>query len=106
MSENIGARLGGSSYGLGTRIWTVAGIPHHGHTGALMDYRNILMYIPGLDISIAMHTHQVHPGWFPLTDDVFEYVVDNFTEKHVNKLPRFMWEGESRWTEYERNVRW
>jgi len=106
MSENIGARLGGSNYGLGTRIWTVAGIPHHGHTGALMDYRNILMYIPSLDISIAMHTHQVHSGWFPLTDDVFEYVVDNFTEKRVNKLPRFMWEGESRWTEYERNARW
>jgi D-alanyl-D-alanine carboxypeptidase len=96
MGVNYGARLGGQNYGLGTRIWTVGGIRHYGHTGSLMNYRNILMYIPELDISIAMHTHEAHAGWFPLTDSVFEHVVANFTDQVVKRLPHFMWAGETR----------
>lgn len=96
MGVNYGAQVGGQNYGLGTRIWTIGGIRHYGHTGNLMNYRNILMYIPELDISIAMHTHEPHASWFPLIDSVFDYVVENFTDQMVKRLPEFMWRGETR----------
>jgi CubicO group peptidase (beta-lactamase class C family) len=78
LNDNIGARHGGQNYGLGTRIWNISGIPHHGHTGSLMNYRGILMYIPGMDITIAAHTHDLHDNWFNLVDEIFMYVVENF----------------------------
>ena len=78
MSVNIGARHGGQNYGLGTRIWTAGGIRHHGHTGTLMNYRSILMYVPGSDLSIAIHAHDTHNNWFNLVDDLFVYVMENF----------------------------
>jgi len=78
LSVNIGARFGGQNYGLGTRIWTAGGIRHHGHTGTLMNYRSILMYVPGSDLSIAIHAHDTHNNWFNLVDDLFTYVMENF----------------------------
>ena len=78
LSVNIGARHGGQNYGLGTRIWTAGGIPHHGHTGTLMNYRSILMYVPGSDLTIAIHAHDTHNNWFNLVDDLFMYVMENF----------------------------
>jgi D-alanyl-D-alanine carboxypeptidase len=86
----------GSNYGLGTRIWTVAGIRHHGHTGNLMNYRNILMYVPEADIAIAMHTHDPHSNWNTLINQVLIYAVDNFSSNPVKRLPAFVYEGETR----------
>ena len=95
LSENIGESVGGQNYGLGTRIWNIGGIPHHGHTGALMDYRNILMYIPQADLTIAINTHDVHPNWFVLVDEIFEYAVQNFSDGIAKTVP-FIYGAEPR----------
>ena len=95
LSENIGESVGGQNYGLGTRIWDIGGIPHHGHTGALMDYRNILMYIPQADLTIAMHTHDVHSNWFVLVDEIFDYAVQNFSDGLAKPVP-FVYGAEPR----------
>ena len=87
LDVNLGARVGGQNYGLGTRIWFAGGIRHYGHTGSLMDYRNMLMYIPELDISIAVHTHHPHANWFTLVDSIFEQVVASFGSRPVKRLP-------------------
>ena len=78
MLENIGASLGGSDYGLGTRIWNDLGIYHYGHTGSLMDYRNILMHVPDKSISIAIHTNGVHSNWFDLVNQILLTTVNAF----------------------------
>jgi CubicO group peptidase (beta-lactamase class C family) len=73
MITNYGKPLGGQDYGLGTRLWTLNGILHHGHTGAFMDYRSIVIYIPENKMSIAIITHGVHTNWFTLVDDLMLY---------------------------------
>lgn len=85
--ENIGSRHSGPGYGLGTRLWNIGGIPHHGHTGALLDYRNILMYIPRADLTIAIHTHDVHSNWYTLVDAIFEIGVQNFSDGLAKTVP-------------------
>lgn len=75
MIKNYGQPLGGQSYGLGTRLWNLNGILHHGHTGALMDYRSIVIYIPEKKMSIGMITHGVHANWFTLVDDIMLYAM-------------------------------
>jgi CubicO group peptidase (beta-lactamase class C family) len=95
MSENIGETVGGQNYGLGTRIWNIGGIPHHGHTGALMDYRNILMYIPQADLTIAIHANDAHPNWFVLVDEIFDYAVQNFSDGLAKPVP-FVYGAEPR----------
>ena len=92
MNINYGSPVGGQNYGLGTRIWTFAGIQHHGHTGNLMDYRNILMYIPEADISIAMHSHDPHSNWFSLVDAALIYVSNNFSTTMAKRLPAHYYE--------------
>jgi CubicO group peptidase (beta-lactamase class C family) len=96
MSVNYGAQLGGQNYGLGTRIWTVGGVRHHGHTGNLMSYRNILIYIPQIDASIAIHSHESHAAWNSIVDDIFDYVLDNFASTAVKRLPYHLYESETR----------
>jgi CubicO group peptidase (beta-lactamase class C family) len=96
LAINFGASLGGQNYGYGTRIWTIGGIRHYGHTGNLMDYRNILMYIPGHDISIAVHTHQPHASWSALTNTIFNYVLTSFSDQPAKLLPLHMWINEER----------
>jgi CubicO group peptidase (beta-lactamase class C family) len=76
MIKNYGQPLGGQNYGLGTRLWNLNGILHHGHTGALMDYRSIVIYIPEKQMSIGMITHGVHANWFTLVDDIMLYALD------------------------------
>lgn len=78
MTRDLGGAVGGQAYGLGTRLWTRSGIPYHGHTGALMDYRSILMYVPWGDLTIAMATHDVHAGWTSLIYHVFDFAVARF----------------------------
>lgn len=76
MITNYGQPLGGQNYGLGTRLWNLNGILHHGHTGALMDYRSIVIYIPQNKMSIGMMTHGVHANWFTLVDDIMLYAME------------------------------
>ena len=78
MTRDLGGPLGGQAYGLGTRLWTRSGIPYHGHTGALMDYRSIVMYIPSSQVTIAMATHGVHANWFTLVYSIFDFAVNRF----------------------------
>ena len=87
LTEDIGRQHNGPGYGLGTRIWNIGGIPHHGHTGALLDYRNILMYIPEADLTIAIHTHDVHNNWYTLVDAIFEYGVQHFSDGLAKTVP-------------------
>ena len=87
LSENIGHQLGGQSYGLGTRIWNIGGIPHHGHTGALLNYRNIVMYVPDAELTIAIHTNDVHQNWFTLVDAIFDFSVQNFSDGLAKPVP-------------------
>jgi D-alanyl-D-alanine carboxypeptidase len=106
MSVNYGAQLGGQNYGLGTRIWTAGGVRHYGHTGNLMSYRNILMYIPQIDASIAIHSHESHAAWNTIVDDIFDYVLDNFASTAVKRMPYHMYEGETRDDYDERTQRY
>lgn len=87
LNINIGEEFDGQNYGLGTRIWELGGIPHHGHTGALLDYRNILMYIPQADLTVAIHTQEAHSNWFTLVDAIFDYSVQNFSDGLVKPIP-------------------
>lgn len=100
LSDNIGARRGGQNYGLGTRIWNISGVPHHGHTGSLMNYRGIVMYIPSMDITIAAHTHDVHNNWFHLVDEIFMYVVENFDPTGEAPIARMRQFSEDRIGQY------
>jgi len=95
LAENIGDRLGGQNYGLGTRIWNIGGIPHHGHTGSLLNYRNIVMYVPEAELTIAIHTHDVHNGWFSLVDAIFDFSVQNFSDDLAKTVP-FTYGGQPR----------
>lgn len=78
MLENIGATFGGSNYGLGTRIWNDLGIYHYGHTGSLMDYRNILMYVPEKSVAIAVHSNNNHENWIDVANQVLQLTVASF----------------------------
>ncbi len=100
LNDNIGARHGGQNYGLGTRIWNISGIPHHGHTGSLMNYRGILMYIPSMDITIAAHTYDVHNNWFNLVDEIFMYVVENFDPTGDAPIARMRESSQERISQY------
>jgi CubicO group peptidase (beta-lactamase class C family) len=75
MTQDLGGAAGGQAYGLGTRLWIRSGIPYHGHTGSLMNYRSILMYIPSRDVTVAICTHDVHSNWYSLVYDIFDFVV-------------------------------
>jgi len=76
MIKNYGQPLGGQDYGLGTRLWNLNGIIHHGHTGAFMDYRSILIFIPEKKMSIAIITHGTNANWFTLVDDLMLYAYE------------------------------
>ncbi len=74
MLENLGAVFGGSDYGLCTRIWNDLGIYHYGHTGSLMEYRNILMFVHDKQAAIAIHTNAAHENWFDLVNYILAEV--------------------------------
>ena len=77
MVTDYTTHLGGDEYGLGTRMWEDYGIYHLGHTGTLMDYRSVLMYIPEKRVTIALSTNQRHRRWYRLVNgllrDVYWY---------------------------------
>jgi D-alanyl-D-alanine carboxypeptidase len=78
MQKDIGAEKGGDHYGLGMRLWDDFGIKHIGHTGALMGYRSILMYLPEYDITIALTTHHSHYNWYDLVNGVMLEMADYY----------------------------
>ena len=78
MITDYGDAVGGSNYGLGTRLWDDFGIIHYGHTGSLMDYRSIIMYVPEADVSIALSTNDPHPNWFDLVNGVLVVVTNHY----------------------------
>jgi CubicO group peptidase (beta-lactamase class C family) len=78
MITDYGFAVGGSNYGLGTRLWDDFGIVHYGHTGSLMDYRSIIMYVPEADVSIALSTNDPHPNWFDLVNGVLVVVTNHY----------------------------
>jgi len=78
MTQNLGKAVGGQDYGLGTRLWTRSGTPYHGHTGSLMDYRSIVMYVPSGDLTIAMAANGAHDNWTSLIYNIFDFAVARF----------------------------
>lgn len=78
MTRDLGGAVGGQAYGLGTRLWSRSGIPYHGHTGSLMNYRSILMYIPSRGVTVVLSAPGAHANWFTLVYDVFDFAVDAF----------------------------
>lgn len=78
MTVNLGKAVGGQDYGLGTRLWTRYGTPYHGHTGSLMDYRSIVMYVPSEDLTIAMAANGAHGNWLALTYDMLDWALARF----------------------------
>lgn len=78
MIQNYGGVLGGEDYGLGTRLWEEFGIIHYGHTGSLMDYRSVMMYVPSKDISIAISINDPHSNWFDLVNNLLRSTANLF----------------------------
>lgn len=78
MATDYGFALGGDHYGLGTRLWDDNGVVHYGHTGALMDYRSIIMYVPESNVTIALSTNNPHPNWFDLVNGVLVVVANHY----------------------------
>lgn len=78
MQKDFGAEKGGDHYGLGMRMWDDFGIRHIGHTGALMGYRSILMYLPEYDVTIALATHHSHYNWYDLVNGVMLEMADYY----------------------------
>lgn len=78
MQQDLGYEQGGDHYGLGMRMWDDHGIKHFGHTGALMGYRSILMYLPEYETTIALSTHHSHYRWYDLVNDVLLEMADYY----------------------------
>lgn len=78
MQQDIGFEQGGDHYGLGMRMWDDHGIKHLGHTGALMGYRSILMYLPEYNTTVALSTHHSHYRWYDLVNNVLLEMADYY----------------------------
>ncbi len=78
MMQDIGAAYGGSHYGLGMRLWDDNGIQHMGHTGLLMGYRAILMYLPEYETTIALATNDLHYKWKEVVNGVMLEMADYY----------------------------
>lgn len=78
MIRDIGNSVGGDHYGLGMRLWDNNGIIHMGHTGALMGYRAILMYLPEYEVTIALTTNYRHYNWYYLVNGLMMEMADYY----------------------------
>jgi CubicO group peptidase (beta-lactamase class C family) len=78
MLQDYGFTVGGDHYGLGTRLWDDNGYIHHGHTGALMDYRSILMYVPSKNVTIALATNDTHSNWYDLVNGILVKIAGHY----------------------------
>ena len=78
MIRDIGNSVGGDHYGLGMRLWDNNGIIHMGHTGALMGYRAILMYLPEYEVTIALTTNGRHYNWYGLVNGLMMEMADYY----------------------------
>ena len=70
MLKDYGSAFGDTQIGLGTRMWTDFGIFHYGHTGSLMGYRSVLIYIPDKKACFALSTNQSHKKWYDLVNNL------------------------------------
>lgn len=78
MSANYGTLVGGDNYGLGMRLWDDHGIIHLGHTGSLMGYRSILMYLPEYKATLALTTNHSVYNWYDLVNGVLIATADYY----------------------------
>ncbi len=78
MKKDVGFEKGGDHYGLGMRMWDDYGIQHIGHTGSLMGYRSILMYLPEYEVTLAIATHHSHYRWYDLVNEVMVEMADYY----------------------------
>jgi len=78
MQQDIGAEKGGDHYGLGMRLWDDFGIRHIGHTGSLMGYRSILLYLPEYKVTLALSTHHSHYKWYDLVNGLMLEMADYY----------------------------
>lgn len=78
MVQDIGASVGGDHYGLGMRLWDDHGIQHMGHTGSLMGYRSILMYLPEYQATIAISANESVRNWNEVPNGLMMEMADYY----------------------------
>jgi CubicO group peptidase (beta-lactamase class C family) len=78
MTTDWGSAMGGDKYGLGTRIWDDHGILHVGHSGLLMGYRSILLYLPQYKVTLALSANHSHYNWYDLVNGVLLEMADYY----------------------------
>ncbi|MCB0552958.1 MAG: beta-lactamase family protein [Phaeodactylibacter sp.] len=78
MEQDIGASVGGDHYGLGMRLWDDHGIQHMGHTGSLMGYRSILMYLPEYQLTIAISANESVRNWNDVVNGLLMEMADYY----------------------------
>ena len=45
------------------------------------------MYIPEADLTVSIHTHDVHANWFTLVDAIFDLSIQNFSARQAKPIP-------------------
>ncbi|MCB0571400.1 MAG: serine hydrolase [Phaeodactylibacter sp.] len=78
MTQDIGASVGGDHYGLGMRLWDDHGILHMGHTGSLMGYRSIIMYLPEYQATIAISANESVRNWNDVVNGLLMEMADYY----------------------------
>lgn len=78
MTTDIASKLGGDHYGLGMRLWDDHGITHQGHSGLLMGYRTILMYLPEYKVTLAFATNHSIARWYDLVNGTLIEMADYY----------------------------
>ena len=78
MLTDYGSAFGDTQIGLGTRMWTDFDIFHYGHTGSLMGYRSVLIYIPDQKACFALSTNQGHRKWYDLVNNLLREIHDYY----------------------------
>jgi len=78
MTTDWGSAMGGDQYGLGMRIWDDHGILHMGHSGLLMGYRSILLYLPQYKVTLALSANHSHHNWYDLVNGLLIEMADYY----------------------------
>lgn len=78
MTTDWGSAMGGDQYGFGTRLWDDLGIRHIGHSGYLMGYRSILLYLPEYKVTLALSANHSHGPWYDLVNGLIMEMADYY----------------------------
>lgn len=78
MTTDYGAPRGGDHYGLGMRMWDDHGITHLGHSGLLMGYRSIMLYMPEYKTTLAFTTNHSYSQWYSLVNTALIEIADYY----------------------------